>query len=148
MRDALHAKISSSRVSESMFQFVQPVLSILMKSLASYEHKIDRLRDDCPVKATLDVIRGRWKPSIICEIRDKAKRFTELQDALPGLTAQTLSLQLKQLETDEIVLRTVYPEVPARVEYQLTEYGRTLAPIFDQLEVWGKTYQERSRAKR
>jgi DNA-binding HxlR family transcriptional regulator len=61
------------------------------------------LRDDCPVKAALDVIRGRWKPSILFELRGGKKRFSELQEAVVGVTAQTLSLQLKQLEADEIV---------------------------------------------
>jgi DNA-binding HxlR family transcriptional regulator len=118
-----------------------------MKSIADYEHKIDRLRDDCPVKAALDVIRGRWKPSILFELRGGKRRFSELQQAIPGVTAQTLSLQLKQLEADEIISRTVYPEVPARVEYQLTEYGNTLAPLFEELEAWGKRYQQRTRRK-
>jgi len=118
-----------------------------MKPITEYEHKIDRLSDTCPVKAALDVIRGRWKPSILFELREGKKRFSELQEAMPGITAQTLSLQLRQLEADEIVSRTIYPEVPARVEYRLTEFGQTLAPIFEELEAWGKGYQERNKRR-
>lgn len=118
-----------------------------MKPITDYERKIDRLSDTCPVKAALDVIRGRWKPSILFELRGSKKRFSELQEAIPGITAQTLSLQLRQLEADDIVSRTVYPEVPARVEYELTEFGGTLAPIFEELEEWGKGYQERTKGR-
>jgi DNA-binding HxlR family transcriptional regulator len=114
-----------------------------MKAIADYQSKIDRLRDECPVKAALDVIRGRWKPSILCELSNGKKRFSELQEALAGVNAQTLSLQLRQLEADEIISRTVFPEVPARVEYQLTDFGSTLAPIFAELEIWGATYMQR-----
>ena len=115
--------------------------------MAAYERKIDKLTDDCPVKAALDVIRGRWKPLILRELLGGTKRFTELHAAIPGVTAQTLSLQLRQLEADEIVARKVYAEVPARVEYHLTEYGLTLSPVFDELETWGEAYQRRHKAR-
>lgn len=119
-----------------------------MKPLTDYERKIDRLSDTCPVKAALDVIRGRWKASILFELRGGKKRFTELQETMPGVTAQALSVQLRQLEADDIVSRTVYPEVPARVEYELTELGNTLAPIFEDLEAWGAAYQKRKKETR
>ena len=114
-----------------------------MKLPADYTQKIDRLQDNCPVRAALDVVRGRWKPAILFELRTRARRFSELQAALQGITAQTLSLQLRQLEADDIVSRTVYPEVPARVEYALSEFGATLSGMMDQLEAWGATYLAR-----
>lgn len=120
-----------------------------MKSSADYPQKFDRLQDDCPVRAALDVVRGRWKPSILFELKARARRFTELRTALPGITAQALTLQLRQLEADGIVSRTVYPEVPARVEYALTEFGATLSGMMDQLEAWGVTYlARRKKSKR
>src|SRR5436190_13558854 len=122
-----------------------------MKSPAKYAQKYDRLQDDCPVRAALDVVRGRWKPSILFELKTGAKRFSELQAALPGITAQTLTLQLRQLEADGIVSRTAYPEVPARVEYALSEFGATLSGMMDQLETWGVTYlarRKRSKTRR
>ena len=122
-----------------------------MKSPGDYAHKYDRLQDDCPVRAALDVVRGRWKPSILFELKTGARRFSELQAALPEITAQTLTLQLRQLEADDIVSRTAYPEVPARVEYALSEFGATLSGMMDQLEAWGVTYlarRKRSKLRR
>ena len=97
------------------------------------------------MRAALDVIRGRWKPSILRELRDGTKRFTELRDALGDVTAQALSMQLRQLEADEIVVRTVYAEIPARVEYELSDFGQTLGQVMEGLEVWGEGYLQRRR---
>lgn len=119
-----------------------------MPSLADHTHKIDKLRDECPVKAAIDVIRGRWKPSILHELRDRSRRFSELRAALPDVTAQILTVQLRQLEADEIVTRTVFPEVPARVEYELSAFGRTLSTIMEELEIWGESYLRRQRQGR
>ena len=110
-----------------------------MPTAAEHRQKIDPLRESCPVRAALDVIRGRWKPMIMHELRDGTKRFTEIRAAFPQVTAQILSMQLRQLEADEIVKRTVYAEIPARVEYELTEYGQTLGRVMEELEAWGKT---------
>lgn len=119
-----------------------------MKSIADYEQKLDRLRDNCPVRAAIDVVRGRWKPSILFELKSGAKRFSELQVALAGITAQALTVHLRQLEADEVVTRTLYPENPIRVEYALSDYGTTLSGVMDQLESWGALYlARRSRAK-
>lgn len=115
----------------------------IMKPLAAYAPKIDDLNADCPVRAAIDVIRGRWKPSILCVLKDGTRRFTELQQLIPGVTAQALTVQLRQLELDEIVVRTVYPEVPARVEYSLSERGRSLSDIMNALEAWGTAYLQR-----
>jgi DNA-binding HxlR family transcriptional regulator len=116
-----------------------------MPAAADHRQKIDPLRDACPVKAAIDVIRGRWKPSIMRELRDGTKRFSELRAALPAVTGQILSVQLRQLEADEIVTRTVYAEIPARVEYELSAYGRTLSRVMDELESWGTIYLRRQR---
>lgn len=114
-----------------------------MKSLADYEQKFDRLQDTCPVRAALDVIRGRWKPSILYELKGGHKRFCDLKEALPGITAQALTVQLRQLEADGVISRTVYPEIPARVEYALTRPGGELSGVMDQLETWGEAYLAR-----
>jgi len=111
-----------------------------MKSLRDFAQKCDRLQDDCPVRAALDLIRGRWKPSILFEIKSRAKRFSDLQAALPGSTAQALTVQLRQLEADGVISRTVYPEMPARVEYALTDFGRSLSDVMDHLEALGVEY--------
>lgn len=114
-----------------------------VKSLADYEQKIDRLHDDCPVRAAIDVIRGRWKPSLLFELKTGPRRFSELQAALTGITAQALTVQLRQLEADGIIRRTLYPETPPRVEYEVTQYGASLSAVMDQLEAWGVAYLAR-----
>ena len=116
-----------------------------MKSLSDYEQKFDRLREDCPVRAALDVIRGRWKPSILFEIKDGKKRFCDIQSALPRISAQALTVQLRQLEADGVVVRTVYAEVPARVEYALSKHGSNLSAVMDQLEAWGIRHLKRAK---
>ena len=114
-----------------------------MPSVTDYGQKIDTLRDHCPVKAAIDVIRGRWKPSILWELHLGTKRFCDLQAALPAISAQVLTMQLRQLEADGVLVRTVYAEVPARVEYALSDHGRTLSAVMDQLEAWGAGYLKR-----
>ncbi len=114
----------------------------IMSLPKDYTQPYDRLRDNCPVKAAIDVIRGRWKPAILCELAGGTKRYCDLQNALPEVTSQALTVQLRQLEADGVVARTVYPEVPARVEYALTELGRDLSTVMDELEIWGIRYQE------
>src|SRR5260370_38700284 len=113
-----------------------------MKPLSEYEQKIDKLHDGCPIKAAIDAIRGRWKTMILWELNGATKRFSELLAARPGIAAQVLTIQLRQLEADGIIMRTVYPEIPARVEYELTELGSALSAVMDQLEVWGARYLE------
>ena len=119
-----------------------------MSSQKDYTQPYDRLRENCPVKAAIDVIRGRWKPSLLYELCGGTKRYCDLQGALPGITAQVLTVQLRQLEADGVVVRTVYPEVPARVEYALTDLGRALSKVMDELETWGIRYQEAQERQR
>ena len=115
-----------------------------MRSLEQYQQKIDPLQERCPVRAALDVIRGRWKPSILFELKAAPRRFSDLQCALRGITAQALSLQLRQLEADGVVARTVFAEqTPVRVEYSLTHDGQALSGVMDQLEEWGVGYLTR-----
>lgn len=95
------------------------------------------------MRAALDVIRGRWKPSILFVLSSGPARFGDIQSQLAGVTAQALTVQLRQLEADGVVIRTVYPEVPARVDYRLSEHGAGLSGLMDQLEIWGRDYLQR-----
>ena len=108
--------------------------------LATHQQKLGTLQEECPVRAALDVVRGRWKPSILYELKDRPRRYSELQRALPRTSPQALTTQLKQLEADGLVERNVYAEVPVRVEYSLSEFGATLSDVMDRLEVWGMSY--------
>ena len=94
----------------------------------------------CPVEAALDVIGGKWKPLILWALGDNVLRFGELQKSLPGVNTKMLTKQLRELEGDGVISRTVYPEVPPRVEYAITDFGRTLIPILDALCTWGAEY--------
>ena len=96
----------------------------------------------CGVEAALDVIGGKWKPLILWALGDNVLRFGELQKGLPGVNAKMLTKQLRELELDGVISRTVYPEVPPRVEYSITDFGRTLIPILRELCVWGTRYLE------
>lgn len=91
----------------------------------------------CPVAATLEVIGGRWKPTILLQLKDQPRRFNELRRLVPGITQRMLTLQLRALEQDGIVARTVHQGMPPHVEYSFTRKGLTLGPILDAMEVWG-----------
>jgi len=98
----------------------------------------------CPVEATLDVIGGKWKVVILFWLKDRTLRFGELRRKIPDVSERMLTQQLRELEQHGIVRREVYPEVPLKVEYALTNYGRTLRPITDLMCEWGKRHMRRS----
>ena len=91
----------------------------------------------CPAEVTLAVIGGRWKVLILYQLFQGVKRFSELARALPGITQKMLTQQLREMERDGIVLRTVYPQVPPKVEYSLTPRGQTLRPVVNAMCRWG-----------
>jgi DNA-binding HxlR family transcriptional regulator len=91
----------------------------------------------CPAEVTLDVIGGRWKIPILYHLCQGVKRFSELQRAIKGVTHKMLTQQLRELERDGIVQRTVYAQVPPKVEYRLTPHGQTLKVVVDAMCKWG-----------
>jgi len=91
----------------------------------------------CALDVTMHFIGGKWKSVVLWYLRKDRKRFGELRKQIPGITEKMLSMQLKELEQDGIVGRTVYAEVPPRVEYYLTEEGKTLLPLLEELAKWG-----------
>ena len=98
------------------------------------------LANGCPIKATVDVLGGRWKPTLLYHLFGGTKRFNEIRRLMPGVTQRMLTLQLRELKEDGVVLRVVYAQVPPKVEYSLTPFGRTLEPVIGQMQAWGKTY--------
>lgn len=100
-------------------------------------------RTGCSVEATLSVIGGVWKPVLLFHLLDGKLRFNALCRLTPNATPRMITLQLRELEADGIVRRTIYPEVPPRVEYELTEMGRTLEPILSSMRAWGTDFQAR-----
>ncbi|MDQ0492363.1 winged helix-turn-helix transcriptional regulator [Paenibacillus brasilensis] len=95
----------------------------------------------CPVETTLDVIGGKWKGIILYQLLDGTKRFNEFRRLNPGITQFMLTLQLRELERDGIIHREIYKEVPPRVEYSLTDFGRTLEPVIMSMKAWGESYK-------
>ena len=103
----------------------------------------------CPLEATLDVIGGKWKVVILFRLsHDGTLRFAELRRKIPGVSERMLIQQLRELEDDGIIHREVYPEVPPKVEYSLTEYGKTLRSITKVMCEWGQKHIKRFKAKK
>ena len=96
----------------------------------------------CGVAVSLEIIGGKWKGVILWHLCHKTLRFSQLRRRLQGVTQKMLTQQLRELERDKLVNRKVYAEVPPRVEYSLTELGRTLEPTLRQLCEWGKQYND------
>ena len=95
---------------------------------------------ECPVCRTAEVISGKWTLLIIRDLADSSLRFCELERSLEGISPRTLSLRLRALEEQGIVERQTFPEVPPRVEYALTEKGRALLPIIDDMREYGSAW--------
>jgi len=98
---------------------------------------------NCPVEAAIDVIGGKWKALILWWLHQRTWRFAELRRQIPGITEKMLTQQLRELEEDGIVDRRVFPTVPPRVEYSLTEYGRSLKRALRAICDWGRNHIER-----
>lgn len=92
---------------------------------------------DCPVTRCLQVVGGKWKPVILYCIQNSVDRFGAMGRAVPGITKQMLTQQLRELEEDGIISRTIHPVVPPRVDYALTDRGRTLIPLVAAMRDWG-----------
>ena len=99
-------------------------------------------KEGCPVEFTLDVIGGKWKGILFYHMIEGKKRFNEFRRICPSITQRMLTLQLRELEADGIVHREVYQQVPPKVEYSLTEFGRTLEPIVLQMKEWGESNRD------
>ena len=98
---------------------------------------------NCPVTATVSLIHGKWKPLIIRNLLYKPKRFSELQNSLEGISHKVLTANLKAMEKDGIIIRTVYPNVSNYVEYSLSKLGKSLSPIINDMEKWGIIYRNK-----
>ena len=96
----------------------------------------------CPVATTLMLIGNKWKIFIIQRLLDRPWRFNELQKDILGISQRVLTDNLRSMEDDGIITRTVYPEVPVRVEYALSDLGNTMKPIIHSMLEWGTMYQE------
>lgn len=104
--------------------------------------------DKCKgVETALNIIVGKWKPVILFHLLNNGTmRFNELRRAMPGITQKMLTAQLRELEYHDIITRTVYAEVPPRVEYSFTEYGKSVGPMLHFMQEWGNSHMEHMQA--
>lgn len=98
----------------------------------------------CPVAITVRMIGSKWKLLIMRNLMSRPWRFNELKEDLEGISQKVLTDSLRSMEADGIITRTVYPEVPPRVEYALSELGESMRPIIKAMEVWGTEYKNRN----
>lgn len=96
----------------------------------------------CPVETTLMLIGDKWKVLILRDLLPGKKRFGELKKSLGTVSQKVLTAQLRAMEDSGLLIRTVYPEIPPKVEYSLTELGQSLKPILDAMQSWGEDYKE------
>jgi len=102
----------------------------------------------CRVEDALAILVGKWKPIILLHLlQSGTNRFNELKRLLPGITQKMLTQQLRELEEEDIITRKVYPQIPPKVEYSITEYGRTLEPILEAMHEWGTKHTLHKRQK-
>jgi len=101
----------------------------------------------CPVEATINLIGGKYKAIILWHLVDKTLRYGELRDLVTSATPKMLTQQLRELENDGFISRKVYPVVPPKVEYSLTEFGKSIIPILDAMCAWGTDYLANSSIK-
>ena len=103
-----------------------------------------RILPACPVETTLTLISNKWKVLIIRDLLPGTKRFGELKKSIGSVSQKVLTAQLRQMEESGLLIRTVFPEVPPRVEYTLTELGQSLKPVLDAIWNWGEEYKAKS----
>ncbi len=104
-----------------------------------------RIKDttyQCAIEVTLDLIAGKWKALILCHLAMGTTRFSALKRTFPSITQKMLTQQLRELEEDGLITRTVYAQVPPKVEYALTPFGESLLPVIQVMSEWGKNYLE------
>lgn len=101
---------------------------------------VRRAMEVCPVEVAVSAVGGTWKLTLIKHLLDGTRRFNELGRLVPSANTKTLTRQLRELEEDGLVRRVAYPEVPPRVEYSLTDLGRSLGPIVEAMNTWGKDF--------
>ncbi len=104
----------------------------------AYQFEIEGARYHCAMDVTMKYIGGKWKTVVLWYLRNETLRFGEIKKRIPDITEKMLSLQLKALEEDGLIHREVFPEVPLRVEYTLTDFGKTLIPVLESIAAWGR----------
>lgn len=100
------------------------------------------INNSCGMGRALNIVGGRWKPAILYKLNQATMRYGELKKSIEGISERMLVAQLRELEEDKVVERIVYPEVPPRVEYRLTELGKTMGPMLEAMSAWGEIHRQ------
>lgn len=116
------------------------------KTTSTNYRNLEELSSFCGMNYALNLLSGRWKLLIIYKLEHGEKRYSDLKAVLPNITDRMLALHLRELEMDGLITRHLYAGVPPRVEYELTDIGRQLAPICKQMESWGNTHRDLKKA--
>ncbi|MDQ5951854.1 MAG: hypothetical protein QG639_1135 [Patescibacteria group bacterium] len=103
---------------------------------------IKKIKELCPVAITLETVGGKWKLVILWHLSRGTHRFSELERKIEGITQKMLTQELREMEKDGLVFRKVYPVVPPKVEYSLTDHGKSLNSVLDSLSSWGERHQQ------
>lgn len=104
-----------------------------------------QINDSCGMAYSLSILGGRWKPAILCRLVYEKMRYSDLKNSIEGISERMLVSQLRELEADLVVKRTVYAVVPPRVEYELTELGKTMKPMLKAISDWGNLHKSTTR---
>ena len=126
-----------------MYIFVLYLQKVYLSETNNMKRRTNNCHYGCAVEAALDVIGSKWKGVILYHLLEGTKRFNELKKLIPSVTQRMLTLQLRELETDEVINRKVFPEVPPKVEYSLTDFGKELEPSLLLLRKWGAQVMQR-----
>ncbi len=105
------------------------------------KEEFEKIFEACPITYTMNVIGGKWKPIILSRIEMGINRFGQMQRSIPTISKQMLTAQLRELEESNLIHRKVFAEVPPRVEYTVSENGKTVLPILESMAIWGKSQQ-------
>ena len=105
--------------------------------------KAIKMKEQCPLEIGVNILSGKWKLQILWNLSERTMRFNEIQKNLGAITTKVLTQQLRELEDEGMIERKVYPEVPPKVEYKMTELGNMMAPVLEELCKWGKFYKQR-----
>lgn len=128
-----------------MIYCFQKDITIVLILLREVLHMTDKSQlPACPVETTLMLIGDKWKVLILRDLRDGTKRFGELKKSVTGISQKVLTSNLRDMEENGLLTREVFPEVPPRVEYTMTELGLSMCPILDAMAQWGTDYKNRT----
>lgn len=117
-------------------------VSMSIKESSTNNENKKTLESSCSEIYAVNLISGRWILSICYQLKQEKLRFFELKDRIPNISERMLTLQLKKMEQENLIIKTVYAEVPLKVEYKLSEIGKKLIPVLNQLEIWGKEHKK------